>query len=156
VAVLVEALTDNRNRTASEVRHLFSKHGGNLGATGAVAWQFERRGLVVVAAEGVDEEALLLAAADAGADDVSLDGSTFEVSSAPESLTAVREALEAAGFAAESAELAMVPKATIAIEDESTAREVLRLVEGLEDADDVQDVYANFDIPERVLESVAS
>jgi YebC/PmpR family DNA-binding regulatory protein len=156
VAVLVEALTDNRNRTASEVRHLFSKHGGNLGATGAVAWQFERRGLVVVAAEGVDEEALLLAAADAGADDVSLDGSTFEVSSAPESLTAVREALEAAGFAAESAELAMVPKATVAIDDESTARAVLRLVEGLEDADDVQDVYANFDIPERVLESVAS
>jgi YebC/PmpR family DNA-binding regulatory protein len=156
VAVLVEALTDNRNRTASEVRHLFSKHGGNLGASGAVAWQFERRGLVLVAAEGADEEELLLAAADAGADDVSLDGSTFEVSSAPESLSSVREALEAAGFQAESAELAMVPKTTVAIEDESTARKVLRLVEGLEEADDVQDVYANFDIPESVLVSVAS
>ena len=156
VAVLVEALTDNRNRTASEVRHLFTKHGGNLGATGAVAWQFERRGLVLVAAEGADEEELLLAAADAGADDVSLDGSTFEVSSAPESLTAVREALEAAGFEAESAELSMVAKTTVAIADESTARKVLRLVEGLEEADDVQDVYANFDIPEAVLESVAS
>jgi YebC/PmpR family DNA-binding regulatory protein len=142
VAVLVEALTDNRNRTASEVRHLFSKHGGNLGATGAVAWQFERRGLVLVAAEG--------------ADDVSLDGSTFEVSSAPESLSSVREALEAAGFQAESAELAMVPKTTVAIEDDSTARKVLRLVEGLEEADDVQDVYANFDIPESMLVSVAS
>jgi len=156
VAVLVEALTDNRNRTASEVRHLFSKHGGNLGASGAVAWQFERRGLVLVAAEGADEEELLLAAADAGADDVSLDGSTFEVSSAPESLSSVREALEAADFQAESAELAMVPKTTVAIEDESTARKVLRLVEGLEEADDVQDVYANFDIPESVLVSVAS
>jgi len=156
VAVLVEALTDNRNRTASEVRHLFAKHGGNLGATGAVAWQFERRGLVLVAAEGADEEALLLTAADAGADDVSLDGSTFEVSSAPESLTTVREALEAAGFHPESAELAMVPKTTIAIDDEPTARKVLRLVEGLEEVDDVQDVYANFDIPEAVLEAVAS
>jgi YebC/PmpR family DNA-binding regulatory protein len=156
VAVLVEALTDNRNRTASEVRHLFSKHGGNLGATGAVAWQFERRGLVVVAADDADEEALLLTAADAGADDVSLDGSTFEVSSAPESLSAVRAALEAAGFRAESAELAMIPKTTVAIGDESTARKVLRLVEGLEEADDVQDVYANFDIPEAVLETVAS
>jgi YebC/PmpR family DNA-binding regulatory protein len=156
VAVLVEALTDNRNRTASEVRHLFSKHGGNLGATGAVAWQFERRGLVVVAAEGADEEELLLTAADAGADDVSRDGSTFEVSSAPESLSTVREALEAAGFQAESAELSMVPKTTIAIADESTARKVLRLVEGLEEADDVQDVHANFDIPEAVLETVAS
>ena len=156
VAVLVEALTDNRNRTASEVRHLFSKHGGNLGASGAVAWQFERRGLVLVAAEGADEEELLLAAADAGADDVSLDGSTFEVSSAPESLSSVREALEAAGFHAESAELALVPKTTVAIENESTARKVLRLVEGLEEADDVQDVYANFDIPEAVLETVAS
>jgi YebC/PmpR family DNA-binding regulatory protein len=156
VAVLVEALTDNRNRTASEVRHLFSKHGGNLGATGAVAWQFERRGLVLVDAEDVDEEALLLTAAEAGAEDVSLDGSTFEVSSAPESLSAVREALEAAGFRPESAELAMVPKTTVAIADESTARRVLRLVEGLEEADDVQDVYANFDIPEGVLEVVAS
>jgi YebC/PmpR family DNA-binding regulatory protein len=156
VAVLVEALTDNRNRTASEVRHLFSKHGGNLGATGAVAWQFERRGLVLVPADGTDEEALLLAAADAGADDVSQDGSTFEISSPPENLSAVRQALESAGFQAESAELAMIPKTTVAIADETTARKVLWLVEGLEEADDVQDVYANFDIPETVLEAVAS
>jgi YebC/PmpR family DNA-binding regulatory protein len=156
VAVLVEALTDNRNRTASEVRHLFSKHGGNLGATGAVAWQFERRGLVLVEAEEVDEDELFLVAADAGADDVSLDGSTFEISSPPESLSAVREALEAAGFSPESVGLAMIPKTTVPIADESTARRVLRLVEGLEEAEDVQDVYANFDIPEGVLEAVAS
>ena len=156
VAVLVEALTDNRNRTASEVRHAFAKHGGNLGTTGAVAWQFERRGVVLASAENVDEEELLLAAADAGAEDVELDGSSFVISSPPEALSAVREGLEAAGFTVESAELAMIPKATVAIADESTARKLLRLVEGLEESEDVQDVYANFDIPETVLEAVAS
>jgi YebC/PmpR family DNA-binding regulatory protein len=156
VAVLVEALTDNRNRTASEVRHQFSKHGGNLGASGAVAWQFERRGIVLVSAEGADEEELLLAAADAGADDVEQDGSSFVITGRPEALSAVREAVEGAGFAVESAELAMMPKATVAIESESTARNLLRLIEGLEESDDVQDVYANFDIPENVLEAVAS
>jgi YebC/PmpR family DNA-binding regulatory protein len=156
VAVIVEALTDNRNRTASEVRHMFSKHGGNLGATGAVAWQFERRGVVLVAAEGVDEDELVFAAADAGADDVERDGETFVVSSTPEELTAVRQALEAGGFALESVGLSMIPKTTVAIGDESTAKQVVRLVEGLEDNDDVQDVYANFDIPETVLEAVAS
>ena len=156
VAVLVEALTDNRNRTASEVRHTFTKHGGNLGTTGAVAWQFERRGVVVVAAEGADEDELVMTAADAGADDVSLDGSSFVVTGPPELLTPVREALDAAGLTVESVELAMVPKSTVAISDEAVARRVLSLVEGLEDAEDVQDVYANFDIPETVLEAVAS
>jgi YebC/PmpR family DNA-binding regulatory protein len=156
VAVLVEAVTDNRNRTASDVRHAFTKHGGNLGTTGAVAWQFERRGVVLVSAPGADEDVLVLTAAEAGADDVELDGSSFVVTSAPESLTPVREALEEAGFAVESVELAMVPKTTVAVSDESTARRIVRLVEGLEDTEDVQDVYANFDIPEAVLEAVAS
>jgi YebC/PmpR family DNA-binding regulatory protein len=156
VAVIVEALTDNRNRTASEVRHMFSKHGGNLGATGAVAWQFERRGVVLVAADDVDEDELVLAAADAGAEDVERDGETFVVSSSPDELTAVRQALETAGYTLESVGLSMVPKTTVAIGDESTAKQVVRLVEGLEDNDDVQDVYANFDIPETVLEAVAS
>ena len=156
VAVIVEALTDNRNRTASDVRHLFTKFGGNLGATGAVAWQFERRGIVLVPADGVDEDELVLAAADAGADDVERDGSTFVVSAAPEELARVREALEAAGLELESVGLSMVPKTTVAIADASTAKQVVRLVEGLEDSDDVQDVYANFDIPEAVLEAVAS
>ena len=156
VAVIVEALTDNRNRTASEVRHMFSKHGGNLGATGAVAWQFERRGVVLVAADGVDEDELVLAAADAGAEDVERDGETFVVSSSPDELMAVRQALETGGFSLESVGLSMVPKTTVAIGDESTAKQVVRLVEGLEDNDDVQDVYANFDIPETVLEAVAS
>jgi transcriptional/translational regulatory protein YebC/TACO1 len=111
---------------------------------------------VLASAENVDEEELLLAAAEAGAEDVELDGSSFVISSPPEALSAVREAVEAAGFTVESAELAMIPKATVAIADESTARKVLRLVEGLEESDDVQDVYANFDIPETVLEAVAS
>jgi YebC/PmpR family DNA-binding regulatory protein len=155
VAILVEALTDNRNRTASEVRHMFAKHGGNLGATGGVAWQFERRGVVLVPADGVDEDELLLVAADAGADDVEPDGSTYQVTSAPEDLRAVREAIEAAGFAVEAAELSMIPKATVAISDEALAKKVVRLVEALEDVDDVQDVYANFDIAEAILEAAA-
>jgi YebC/PmpR family DNA-binding regulatory protein len=154
VAVLVEALTDNRNRTASEVRHLFSKFGGNLGATGAVAWQFERRGVLLVPAEGVDDDELVLAAAEAGADDVELDGSTYQVTCPPEELRTVREALEASGYAIESAELPMIPKTTVGIADEPAARNVIRLVEGLEEADDVQDVYANFDISEALLEAV--
>jgi YebC/PmpR family DNA-binding regulatory protein len=156
VAVIVEALTDNKNRTAADVRHMFAKHGGNLGATGAVAWQFDRRGVVVVPAEGVDEEALLLVAADGGADDIEQDGDVFQVTSAPESLAAVREAIEAAGLTVDSAELMLVPKTTVAVEDEATARQVMRLIDELEDNDDVQDVYANFDIPERVLEAVVS
>jgi YebC/PmpR family DNA-binding regulatory protein len=156
VAVLVEALTDNRNRTASEVRHLFAKHGGNLGTTGAVAWQFERKGVVLVPADGVDEDALVLVVAEAGAEDVELDGSSFVVTSEPDALSAVRVAVEAAGFAIESVELAMVPKVTVAVGDESVARQLIRLVEGLEGTDDVQDVYANFDIPEAVLEAVVA
>ena len=156
VAVLVEALTDNRNRTASEVRHAFTKFGGNLGTTGAVAWQFERRGVVLVSANGAEEEELVMAAAEGGADDVELDGSSFVVTSTPESLSDVRQALEDGGFAVESVELAMVPKTTVAVSDESVARRIVKLVEGLEDTEDVQDVYANFDIPEDVLEAVAS
>jgi YebC/PmpR family DNA-binding regulatory protein len=154
VAVLVEALTDNRNRTASEVRHLFTRYGGNLGATGAVAWQFERRGVILVPTDGVDEDELMLAAADGGADDVELDGSTYQVTSAPEELRRVREAIESAGFAVDSAELSMIPKTTVAIREESAARTVIRLVEGLEEADDVQEVYANFDIAEAILQAV--
>ena len=155
VAVIVEALTDNRNRTASDVRHAFSKHGGSLGATGAVAWQFERRGVVIVPAEGVDEDELFLAAADAGAEDVDRDGTVFQVTSEPESLAAVREAIREAGFSVDSAELMMVPKTTVAIDEESKAKQVMRLIDTLEDNDDVQEVYANFDIPEQVLEAVA-
>jgi YebC/PmpR family DNA-binding regulatory protein len=155
VAVIVEALTDNRNRTASDVRHTFAKNDGNLGGSGAVAWLFERRGIVLVGADGVDEDELTLAAAEGGADDVARDGTTYQVTAAPEDLTAVRTAIEAAGFTVESAELTMVPKTTVEVEDENDAKKILRLIDQLEDNDDVQDVYANFDIPERVLEAVA-
>ena len=155
VAVIVEALTDNRNRTASDIRHAFDKNDGNLGGSGAVAWLFERRAVVLVAADGVDEDELTLAAAEGGADDVSLDGSTYQIVSAPEALTSVREAVEAAGFSIESAELTMVPKTTVQVSDENAAKKILRLVDQLEESDDVQDVYANFDIPEQVLEAVA-
>ncbi|MGH3103934.1 MAG: YebC/PmpR family DNA-binding transcriptional regulator [Gaiellaceae bacterium] len=156
VAVLVEALTDNRNRTASDVRHAFDKNDGNLGTSGAVAWLFERRGVVLVAADSADEDELTLVAADGGAEDVAQDGSSFQVTCAPEWLPAVRQAIERAGFAIESAELTMVPKTTVEVADEAAAKKILRLMDALEENDDVQDVFANFDIPERVLEAVAS
>jgi len=155
VAVIVEALTDNRNRTAGDVRHVFSKNDGNLGGSGAVSWLFERRGIVLVNADGVDEDELTLAAAEGGAEDVTLDGATYVVTSAPEQLAAVREAIETAGLQVESEELTMVPKTTVEVADEDDAKKVLRLIDQLEDNDDVQDVYANFDIPEQVLEAVA-
>ncbi len=156
VAVLVEALTDNRNRTASDVRHIFTKAGGNLGTSGAVAWLFERKGVIIVDGDTVDEDELMLAAADAGAEDVAEDGSSFQVTTAPEGLAAVRSALVDAGILFESAELLMVPKTTVQVDGEADAKALLRLLDALEDNDDVQGVYANFDIPEPVLEAVAS
>jgi YebC/PmpR family DNA-binding regulatory protein len=152
----VEALTYNRNRTAAEVRHIFDKHDGNLAGSGSVVWLFERRGIVLVPADGADEDDLILAAADGGADDVERDGSSFQITSAPEALAAVREAIERAGFEIESVEVALVPKTNVTVEDEAVARKILRLMDALEENDDVQDVYANFDIPEAVLETVAS
>ena len=156
VAVFVDALTDNRNRTAADVRHTFSKNDGNLGESGSVAWLFERKGVVLVPAESVDEEELMLAAADAGAEDVVEEESGYQVTSSPEALHSVKEALAAVGITVESAEVTMLPKTTIRIEDEVDARKLVRLMEALEENNDVQDVYSNFDIPEGVLEVVAS
>src|SRR5947207_4690399 len=119
VAIIVEALSDNRNRTAADVRHVFAKNDGNLGGSGAVAWLFERRGLVVVEADGVDEDELMLAAAEGGAEDVVRDGTTFQVTCEPDQLAAVREAVEAAGFTVDAAELTMVPKTTVDVADEN-------------------------------------
>jgi YebC/PmpR family DNA-binding regulatory protein len=150
IAVYIEALSDNRNRTASDVRHIFAKNDGNLGETGSVAWLFERKGVVLVAGDEVDEDELMLSAAEAGAEDV--DGT--QVTTAPDALAAVRGALEAAGFAIESAELTMVPKTTVAVEDEAVARKILRLMDALDENDDVQDAYANFDIAEELIEAV--
>jgi YebC/PmpR family DNA-binding regulatory protein len=155
VAVICMVLTDNRNRAASDVRHIFTKNGGSLGTPGSVAWQFDRKGLVLVDQGGVDEEQLLELALDAGAEDVREDGSSWQITAEPTDLAAVRGALEQAEIAYASAEVTMMPKATVS-PDEGEARQILRLVDALEDNDDVQDVYANFDISEDVLEAVAS
>jgi YebC/PmpR family DNA-binding regulatory protein len=153
IAVYIEALTDNRNRTASDVRHIFSKNEGNLGESGSVAWLFERRGVVMVPADGADEDELTMAAADAGAEDVEQDGTSFRIVTAPDELASVRRALEDAGYAIEDAQQTMLPKTTVQIEDEGVARKIVRLLDGLEDNDDVQGVYANFDISEQLLEA---
>ena len=155
IAILVDALTDNRNRTAAEVRHIFAKNDGNLGASGAVAWLFERKAVALVDGERYDEEEVVLAAAEGGAEDVEPDGSSLRITASPEALPTLRAALEQAGIDLENADVTMVPKTTVEVEDEATARKILRLVDALDENDDIQDVYANFDIPERVLEAVA-
>ena len=155
VAVLVEAVTDNRNRTAADIRHIFGKNDGNLGGSGAVGWLFERKGVILVPADTEDEDEVMLAAAEAGADDIQLEGSSYQVTTPPDELAAVRSALESGGIAVDSAELTMLPRTTVDVEDEAAARKLLRLMDALEENDDVQDVYANFDIPEGILEAVA-
>jgi YebC/PmpR family DNA-binding regulatory protein len=155
VAVLVEAATDNRNRTAAEVRSIFTKAGGQLAGSGAVAWQFEPRGLIAVAPDGQDADEVALAAIDAGAEDVDTDDpEAIEIFTAPSDLERIRVALEAAGVSIDSAESTMIAKQTVEL-DSTKARQALRLVEQLEDLDDVQRVTANFDIPEDVFAEVA-
>ncbi|MEK6720213.1 MAG: YebC/PmpR family DNA-binding transcriptional regulator [Chloroflexota bacterium] len=155
VAILVEAATDNRNRTAGEVRSIFTKAGGQLAGSGAVAWQFEPRGFIIVPRAGVDADQVALTAIDAGADDVDTEqADQIEIWTAPGDLEAVRRSLEAAGVAVESAESTMVAQQTVEL-DSSKARQALRLVELLDDLDDVQRVTANFDIPEDVYAEVA-
>jgi len=153
VALLVEALTDNRNRTGSDVRHLFSKHGGNLGEPGSVAYLFDKRGLIVVDAERYGEDDLLVAI-EAGALDVSVDDDVFEVLTEPADLQAVRAALEEAGIAIEDASVSQHPKTRVPI-DEDVATKLMRLIDALEDNDDVGEVHANFDVDAAVLERVA-
>ncbi len=155
IAVLVEAQTDNRNRTAAEVRSMFAKSGGQLAGSGAVAWQFEPRGLISVPRSGLDADEVALSAIDAGADDVDTsDADTIEIYTAPNELEAVRKALEASGIPVEAAESTMIAKQTVEL-DSGKARQALRLVELLEDLDDVSRVTANFDIPEDVFAEVA-
>jgi YebC/PmpR family DNA-binding regulatory protein len=155
VAILVEAATDNRNRTAADVRALFTKAGGQLAGSGAVAWQFEPRGLITIPAKGQDPDDVALAAIDAGAEDVDTTGDeVVEVYTTPGGLEQVRKALDSAGLPVESAENTMIAKNTVEV-DEHRARQNLRLVEMLEDLDDVQRVTANFDIPEELFAEVA-
>ena len=154
VAVLVEAATDNRNRTAAEVRSIFSKSGGQLAGSGAVAWQFEPRGLITIARDGADADEVALLAIDAGAEDVDTDTDPIEIFTPPNDVERVREELEKAGVAIDSAESTMVAKTSVELDD-AKARQNLRLVEQLEDLEDVQRVTANFDIPEEIFAEVA-
>jgi YebC/PmpR family DNA-binding regulatory protein len=155
VAVIVQALTDNRNRTSAEIKNIFSRNGGSFAEPGAVSWQFERRGIVLVD-KAVDEDELMLVVADAGADDVEDNGDAWQVTTPPTELHNVRTAIEGAGFKVNSADLTMIPTTTVELTEESQAKTVLRLADALEDHDDVEAVYANFDIPDAVLEAVTA
>jgi YebC/PmpR family DNA-binding regulatory protein len=150
VAVIVECLSDNRNRTGAEIRNLFNKNGGTLAEPGAVSWQFERKGVIDLPRR-LDEERVLEVAMEAGAEDLADEGERWVVTTAPADLIAVRSALEAAGLQPASSELSMVPTTTVEITSESESKRVLRLIEALDDHDDVQSVYANFDIPDAVM-----
>jgi YebC/PmpR family DNA-binding regulatory protein len=154
-AILVEALTDNRNRAGAEIRHAFDKNGGSLGEPGSVAWIFDKRGVVLVDADRYDEEDLL-PAIDAGADDVVHDGDLLKVTSEPGRLEAVRGALVGQGVSVESADLTMEPKSVVEVADEGEARRLMRLIEALDDHDDVDQVHANFDIPAELLEQATA
>ncbi len=150
VAVIVECLSDNRNRTGAEIRNLFNKSGGSMAEPGAVSWQFERKGMIAVP-RGAEEDRVMEVAMEAGAEDLADDGERWVVTTGPTELMAVRAALEDAGLEPGTAELVMVPTTTVPVEDDAAAKRVLRLVEALDDHDDVQSVYANYDIPDAVL-----
>ncbi|MDD3925750.1 MAG: YebC/PmpR family DNA-binding transcriptional regulator [bacterium] len=152
-AIYIEAMTDNKNRTLPEIRNIFSRTGGNLGENGCVAWMFDNKGLIQIDAQGVDEDELLMAALDAGAEDMKNDDDVIEIVTAPENLEAVREAVEAAGYKPTSAEVTMIPQNTIALSGKE-AQQMLRLMDMLEEHDDIQKVHANFDIPEDILEQL--
>lgn len=153
-AIVVEVATDNKNRTVSEIRHIFSKYGGNMGDPGSVAWMFERKGQILIEQDKAQEDDLMNLVLEAGADDLRNDGDNWEVLTAPESLTAVQEAVTKAGIAPVSAAVAMLPKNTVPIEGSNASR-LLKLTEMLEEHDDVQNVFSNFDISEKELEALA-
>ncbi len=153
-AILVAVLTDNKNRTVAEVRHQFSRAGGNLGENGSVAWQFDAKGLITVPANGHDPDDIALQAIDAGAEDVQVDSEIIEVQTEPSGLEAVRKALESNGLEIENADFAMVPKVTVEL-DEKTAHQALKLIDALEDLEDVQRVYSNANFTDEAIESYA-
>jgi YebC/PmpR family DNA-binding regulatory protein len=154
VAVLVECLTDNRNRTGAEVKNVFTRNGGSLAEPGAVAWQFERKGVLLLDKAAADEDTLMTTTLDHGAEEINDLGESWEVTTAPTDLQAVREALDRAGISVSSTDLTMLPGQTVPLPDSSAAKGVLRVLDALEEHDDVQNVYANFDIPDDVLQEV--
>jgi len=156
VAVMVEGLTDNKNRTTSDVRNIFSKRGGNMAGAGSVAFQFEKKGIFLVKRESANEEELMTIAIDAGADDFTSDEDFFQITCQPQDFDKVRSGLLGEKVEVESGELSMVPKSTIKIEEMDTAKKVLQLVDELEDNDDVQNVYSNFDIPDKIINEIES
>lgn len=151
-AIIVSALTDNRNRTVAEIRHRFSRGGGNLGENGSVSWQFEAKGLITIPVNGKDPDDLAMLAIDAGAEDVDVQDGQVEVKTEPSSLEPVRKALESSGLEIENADFALVPKMTVELE-EKAAHQVLRLIEALEDLEDVQRVYSNAEFSDEAIES---
>ena len=155
VAVLVEALTDNKNRTTAEVRNLFAKNGGNMAGAGSTAWIFHKKGYILVDKTGVDEEKLMDLALGGGAEDLKTEGTSYEVITHPKDLDTVRSALEKAGVKCQSAELTMIPASTVPVRDEEAAKKVLSFVEALEEHDDVNHAFANFDIPDELLAAAA-
>ncbi|MFZ4585132.1 MAG: YebC/PmpR family DNA-binding transcriptional regulator [Acidimicrobiia bacterium] len=154
VAVLVEVLTDNRNRTGAEVKNIFSKNGGSLAEPGAVAWQFERKALFVLAKEAATEDQLMEVALDAGAEDIDDQGDTWQVTAPPGEFGNVRDALEAAAISVTESDLTMLPTQSVELADAAAAKSVLRVIDALDGHDDVQNVFGNFDIPDDVLEAV--
>ena len=154
VAILVDIMTDNRNRAASEIRHIFSRNGGNLGEAGCVSWMFNKKGSIVFDKKAIPEEELIELALEAGAEDVKDEENQFEVVTSLEDFANVKAAFDDRGLKYELAEITMLPQTTVAIEDTKTAQQILRLMDALEDSDDVQNVYANFDIPDQILESL--
>ena len=156
VAVIVQCLSDNRNRTGSEIKNVFSRNGGSFAEPGAVSWQFERKGIVVLDKSVAGEDDLMLIAADAGAEDIEDLGDIWHVTTPPTDLHSVRTAIEDAGLSTKSADLTMIPTTSVALDDEGQAKQVLRLMDALEEHDDVEAVYANFDIPDAVLETVSA
>ena len=151
VAVLIDTMTDNRNRTVAEIRHLFSKNGGNLGEAGSVAWMFDKKGLIIVDKSAKSEDELFELALEAGAEDMQEDGDVFEIYTAPESFNEVHEALQKAGIEIQSAEVSKIPQTHVRLEGDD-AKKMLKLYEALDDHDDVQNLYANFDIDESEME----
>lgn len=156
VALMISCLTDNRNRTVAELRNILSKNGGNLGESGCVSWMFDPKGLIQIPADKTDEDTVMMATLDAGAEDIRVEGDTIEVLCQPEDLQKVRDAVAEAGIEYTSAEVTMLPKSTVRVEDSKEASRILRLMDALEDNDDVQQVYANFDIPDEMLQEAAA
>ncbi len=155
VAVMVSALTDNRSRTGPEIKKIFEKHGGSLGASGCVNWLFSQKGLITVNTANADEEKVLEIALNAGADDVTTDGDTTEITCAPSAYDEVKKALEENGIATEVAEISMVPQNMIEIKDQHVAQRIVSLMDAFDDHDDVQNAYANFDIPDEIMEKIS-